>query len=81
MGDANDFAPVVGELQLAQGVMSGITTLPGATTNRDQLTGTAADEYIYGGAGIDRITSGGGNDHILGGAALMASRFKCSRER
>ena len=68
--DANDIAPVVRELQLAQGVMGGITTLPGATTNRDQLTGTSADEYIYGDAGFDSIISGGGNDHILGGAGV-----------
>ena len=67
--DLNEHDPVIGPLQLAQGVMGGTSTLAGATTGDDTaLTGTADAEYIYGDAGADTITGGGGADHIIGGA-------------
>ena len=67
--DLNEHDPVIGPLQLAQGVMGGTPTLAGATTGDDSaLTGTADAEYIYGDAGADTITGGGGADHIIGGA-------------
>ena len=66
--DANDIAPVIEPLQVADGVMAGAVELAGTTSNDDTLTGTAVAEYIQGGSGVDTIISGGGNDHIFGDA-------------
>ena len=73
VGDVNEHAPELGELQIVEnsGATAGvaIAALAGATTGDDSaLAGTAAAEYIDGDAGDDTITSGGGADHILGGA-------------
>lgn len=52
----------------SRGVLNLTSTLPGATTGDDILTGTASNQAIIGGAGNDVLTAAGTNDELQGGA-------------
>ena len=74
--DLNDNTPEIGSLQIETDEPQviagfGVAEFGSPTTgNGVFITGTSADEYINGDAGLNIITSGGGADHIVGGAGL-----------